>query len=106
MQPSQNKRQFRGFLGLTHYYKNFIRWFLTIACSLFKLLKKNIPFEWTVSQQIAFDILKWKLIEELILAHPDFNKMFKLYTDASDVGLGVSNCYLKEEISLYLTNLQ
>jgi len=52
------------------------------------LLKKNIPFEWTVSQQIAFDILKWKLMEKTILMHFDFNKIFKLYTDASNVGLG------------------
>ena len=27
-------------------------------------------------------------MEEPILVHPDFNKMFKLYTNASDVGLG------------------
>jgi len=27
-------------------------------------------------------------MEKLILAYPDFNKMFKLYTDVSDVGLG------------------
>jgi len=46
-------------------------------------------FEWTVSQQTAFDILKRKLIKKPILVHPDFNKKFKLYTDASDIGLGV-----------------
>ncbi len=50
-------------------------------------MKKNTPFEWTVSQQTAFDILKQKLTEEPILAYPDFIKTFKLYTDASDVGL-------------------
>ncbi len=87
-QPPQNERQLRGFLGLAQYYQNFIKWFSTIARPLFKLLKKNIPFEWTVSQQTAFDILKRKLTEEPILAHPDFTKMFKLYTDTSDVGLG------------------
>ena len=27
-------------------------------------------------------------MEESILVHPDFNKMFKLYTDASEIGLG------------------
>src|SRR6266498_3672360 len=86
-QPPQNERQLRGFLGLAQYYRNFIKWFSTIARPLFKLLKKNILFEWTVSQQTAFDILKRKLTEEPILAHPDFTKMFKLYTDASDVGL-------------------
>ena len=51
-------------------------------------MKKDTHFEWIVSQQSAFDILKRKLTEEPILAHPNFNKMFKLYTDASDVGLG------------------
>ncbi len=52
-------------------------------------MKKNTLFEWTISQQTAFDILKQKLTEEPILTHPDFIKMFKLYTDALDVGLGV-----------------
>src|SRR6266542_4018165 len=87
-QPLQNERQLRGFLGLAQYYRNFIKWFSTIARPLFKLLKKNTLFEWTVSQQTVFDILKRKLTEEPILAYPDFTKMFKLYTDASDVGLG------------------
>ena len=33
-------------------------------------------------------IIKEKLIEESILAHPNWNKSFKLYTDTSDTGLG------------------
>jgi len=56
---------------------------------IIQAIKEKYPFEWTVSQQIAFDILKWKLTEESILAHSDFTKMFKLYTDTSDIGLGV-----------------
>src|SRR6266545_7404100 len=88
MQPLQNECQLRGFLGLAQYYRNFIGWFSTITRPLFKLLKKNTPFEWTVSQQTAFDILKRKLTEEPILVYPDFTKMFKLYTDTSDVRLG------------------
>ncbi len=74
-------------MELAQYYQNFIRWFSTITRLLFKLLKKNTSFEWTVSQQTAFDILKRKLMEEPILAHPNFTKIFKLYTNASDVGL-------------------
>ncbi len=35
-----------------------------------------------------FDIIKNKLVTESIRAHLDFNKPFKLYTDASDTGLG------------------
>jgi len=44
-QPPQNECQLRGFLGLAQYYQNFIGWFSTIARPLFKLLKKNTPFE-------------------------------------------------------------
>ncbi len=44
-QPSQNECQFRGFLGLAQYYRNFIEWFSTITRPLFKLLKKNTLFE-------------------------------------------------------------
>jgi ATP-dependent RNA circularization protein (DNA/RNA ligase family) len=32
--------------------------------------------------------LKEKLLAEPIIGHPNFNKKFKLYTDASDIGLG------------------
>ena len=52
-------------------------------------MKKNTPFEWIASQQTAFDIFKQKLTEESILVYPDFNKMFKLYTDVSNVRLEV-----------------
>ena len=34
-----------------------------------------------------FDNLKGKLTSEPIRAHPNFDKSFKLYTDASDTGL-------------------
>jgi len=56
--------------------------------TIIQVVEKEYPFEWTISQQTAFDILKQKLTEEPILVHPNFNKMFKLYTDALDVRLG------------------
>ncbi len=39
-------------------------------------------------QQTVFDILKQKLTEKPILVYSDFNKMFKLYTNTSDIRLG------------------
>src|SRR6266540_6464465 len=51
------------------------------------MLKENRPAVWRPSQQEAFDIIKNKLATEPIRAHLDFNKPFKLYTDASDTDL-------------------
>ena len=52
------------------------------------LLKKEVPFEWTIKQQKAFDYLKECLMKAPILQYPDFDKPFILYTDASGTGLG------------------
>src|SRR6266511_823929 len=52
------------------------------------MLKKKRLAVWEQVQQEAFNIIKDKLVTEPIRAHPDFNKPFKLYTDALDTGLG------------------
>ncbi len=52
------------------------------------MLKEDGSAVWRQAQQEVFDIIKNKLVTEPIRAHPDFNKSFKLYTDASDTGLG------------------
>ena len=70
------------------YYRQFIKGFANIAQPLYKLLKNNQPFEWTEKQEKAYQTLKEKLLAELIIGHSNFNKKFKLYTDASDIGLG------------------
>ena len=44
---------------------------------------KAVPFEWTAIRQKAFEIIKAKLATALVVAYPDFNKPFILYTDAS-----------------------
>src|SRR6266496_5321572 len=61
------------------------------------MLKENGPAVWEQAQQEAFDIIKVKLTTEPIRAHPDFNKPFKLYTDASDTGLGAELAQDDEE---------
>src|SRR5579884_1184630 len=83
-----NIKKLRSFLGLAGYYRKFIKGFSQIAAPLFKLLKNDIIFVWTVDQKNAFQTLKEKLTSAPILIYPDFTKKFYLYTDASDSGLG------------------
>ena len=71
------------FLSLANYYHHFIDGYSHIVHPLTKLLCKNTPWQWTLTEQAAFDSLKKKLFSAPVLALPDPNKWFYLYTDAS-----------------------
>ena len=51
-------KQVRSFLGFANFYRKFIGNYAEIASPLHDLTKKDTPFEWTKSQQHAFDTLK------------------------------------------------
>ncbi len=84
----ENTTELRRFLGMAQYYRQYINDYADVARPLYDMLKEDGPAVWEQAQQEAFDIIKNKLATEPIKAYPDFNKPFKLYTDASDIGLG------------------
>ncbi|KAL5827799.1 hypothetical protein ACOSQ3_019650 [Xanthoceras sorbifolium] len=51
------------------------------------MLKKD-NFEWTDKAKLAFENLKRAMTQTPVLALPDFNKTFEVYTDASGEGMG------------------
>lgn len=90
-----NKTEVQAFLGLTGYYRRFIKDYATIASPLHELLTKDSDFRWEDCQEEAFNVLKKKLIEDPILRAPDFTKDWHLYTDASQscIGSVLTQCF-------------
>ena len=81
----------RSFLGLIGYYRRFVPNFGSIAKPLTLKTHKDLAkkkFIWTEADQKAFEDLRNRLITPPILAYPDFEQKFLLFTDACDYGIG------------------
>ncbi|CAG2216284.1 unnamed protein product [Mytilus edulis] len=79
----KTEKNVRSFLGLTNYYRKFIKGYSHLATPLNRLLRKDVPFEWSEKCQKAFDQLKQSLCSSPILAYPNMSRPFILTTDAS-----------------------
>ena len=84
----------RSFLGLSGFYRQFIKNYSIIAAPLSDLLKETSKFQWGNEQEAAFNTLKAKLSTPPVLAFPDFTKEFHLVTDACNIGIG--SCLMQE----------
>ncbi|GKA72090.1 gypsy/ty3 retroelement polyprotein [Tanacetum coccineum] len=79
--PSTRK-QLRGFLGLTGYYRRFIKDYASISQPLVALTKKD-AFKWNPSAELAYHKLKEAMVQALVLALPNFDQEFMVETDAN-----------------------
>ncbi len=81
-------KQIRSFLGFANFYRKFIGNYAEIVAPLTELTKKTVPFRWDAECQKAFNMLKEKFLEELVLVMPDPVKPFTLETNASKWAVG------------------
>jgi hypothetical protein len=75
-------------LGLTGYYRKFIKSYGVISKPLTELLRKGAVFVWNPRVEEAFSTLKKSLVSAPVLALPDFSQPFMIVTDACDTGIG------------------
>ena len=78
----------RSFLGLTGYYRRFVKDYANVASPLIALTQKSATFKWGEEEQRAFDELKGKLVSAPVLGYPDMQEKFILDTDASKCAIG------------------
>jgi hypothetical protein len=80
--------EIHSFLGLTGYYRRFIKGFSKIAKPMTSLLEKGKEFKWIEECQESFYQLRSKLMVAPVLIMPDLQKNLDIYCDASRQGLG------------------
>jgi len=71
----RNIKDVRKFLGLTNYYRRFIKDFARVARPMNVLTRKDIKWRWEGEEQAAFDKLKKAFTTRPVLAAPDLNKV-------------------------------
>ena len=114
-------KQLRGFLGLTGYFRKFIKNYSSIASPLYestsikdkngkpiavgKRRSEKVGLELNSKAKLAFEKLKNCLTSTMeenpesgVLLMPNFSKPFVLYTDACDDGLGAVLCQLDDNV--------
>jgi len=96
MDRPQTPTALRSFIGMVNYYRDMwpSRAHVLKPLSDKAGLKKKEKLIWTDEMQIAFDKMKKLLAADALIAYPDHNKRFDIYTDASDYQLGA--CIMQE----------
>jgi len=84
----RNVKEVQKFLGLTNYYRRFIKNFTRIAAPLHVLVRKEQKWKWKQEQEEVFGKIKAVFTTEPILAIPDIDKEMRVEADASDYTTG------------------
>jgi len=81
-------RDIRKFLGLTNYYRQFVKDFAKLAWPLNNLTRKEEKWRWESKQQKAFKQLKQVFTSRPLLVAPDIDKEFRVGADTSNFVTG------------------
>jgi len=77
------------FLGMVVYFLQYIPYYSFIMAPLFALLKKGVKWQWEAEHEIVFHEVKETLAKAPVLGHLIQGSPYHVYTDVSDIALGV-----------------
>ena len=103
--PPTNKRELRRFIGIVNYYRDMWIRRSEVLAPLSKLTSKTAKWQWTDTEQKAFETMKRIISRETLLAYPDFTKPFIIHTDASHTQLGAVISQDNRPIAFYSRKL-
>lgn len=83
----QNVHQIRQFIGLTGYFRHFVKDYARLAKPLTTLLKKSASWKWGADEEQAFRELQAALSKRPILALFNPTAYTEVHTDASKYGV-------------------
>ena len=92
----QNQTDFKSFLGHCSRYRGYSKNFTMIARPLHKASETKSSFTGTEETQEAIGSLRKYLSSTPILAFPDVNEPFILYTDASLTAMGAVLAHVRD----------
>jgi ribonuclease HI len=78
------KKALQSFLGQTNFVHRFIPNYAEIMKPIYKLLKKDVKFEWKEESRQAFETIKTAICEAPVLISPDYNKDFLIFSFTSE----------------------
>ncbi len=78
----------KSYLGMLNYYGRFLPNLSHVLSPLHELLKKGVEWNWTSTQQAAFEKSKALLCSSTVLIHFDEQRPLVVCCDASPYGLG------------------
>ena len=81
-------REVRSFLDHAGFYQRFIKDFSKVGVPLFKLLQKQVTFDFNDECKMVFDKLKELLTSPPVIQPPDWNLSFEIMSDASKYAVG------------------
>ncbi len=73
---------------MVNYFSNYLPFYAWITQPLYSLLKKETSWNWGEAQHRAFELCKEALGSAPVLGFPISGLGYRLYTDASDYGIG------------------
>ena len=90
LQRPRTVKDLRSFIGAVTYYHTMFPQPAHILAPLTALTSQKFGnVAWSAECQHAFDTIKAILSSDVLLSYPDHNKPYHVYTDASDLQLGV-----------------
>lgn len=101
----KTRRELRRFIGMINYYRDMWIRRSDVLAPLTHLVSEKRKWEWTETQQQAFENIKQIISKETLLTYPDFTQPFEIHTDASHTQLGAVISQNNRPIAFYSRKL-